>query len=92
MMKPLSHIYLQVNFQKEHATDVAACVSQLLTAAGAKVYVDDTCRRYLPELKAIFTHDIPSDADMILVVGGDGSILDIAPRTVERDRKRSCNC
>lgn len=85
MMKPLSHIYLQVNFQKEHATDVAARVSQLLTAAGAKVYVDDTCRRYLPELKAIFTHNIPADADMILVVGGDGSILDIAPRAVERD-------
>ncbi len=85
MMKPLSHIYLQVNFQKEHADEIAARVAQLLTADGATVYADESCRRHLPEHTAIFTHDIPTDTDMILVVGGDGSILDIAPRAVERD-------
>lgn len=85
MMKPLSHIYLQVNFQKEHAFEVANCVTQLLTASGATVYADEALRRYLTECKVAFTRDIPADTDLILVVGGDGSILDIAPRAVERD-------
>ena len=85
MMKPLSHIYLQVNFQKEHASEVANRVVRLLTASGATVYADDACRRYLTDCRVTFTHDVPATADLILVVGGDGSILDIAPRAVERD-------
>lgn len=84
-MKPLSHVYLQINFQKEHAADVAMRVAETLIGAGATVYADNSTQSYVPDFRATLTHEIPLDTDVILVVGGDGSILDIAPTAVARD-------
>ena len=84
-MKPLSHVYLQINFQKEHAADVAMRVAETLIGAGATVYADNSTQNYVPDFRATLTYEIPLDTDVILVVGGDGSILDIAPTAVARD-------
>lgn len=84
-MKQLKHIYLQVNFQKELAAPVSERVAETLSDAGAIVYADELCRQYVPGIRSLTTHEIPEDTDAILVIGGDGSILDIAPIAVTRN-------
>ena len=84
-MESICRIYLQVNFQKEHAAEVATQVAGILADAGATVYADDASSRRISCKGVVQTQEIPPDTQAILVIGGDGSILDIAPMAMERD-------
>lgn len=84
-MKLIRHIYLQVNFQKDRAAETASQLSDLLSGAGATVYMDAASCRRLSCKNVVPVGEIPEDAQAIVVIGGDGSILDTAPTAIERE-------
>lgn len=84
-MEAINRIYLQVNFQKEYAAETVAGIARLLIGAGATVYADAVCCRCASLEGVVPVRVIPDDTQAIIVIGGDGSILDIAPVAVERD-------
>lgn len=84
-MKQLTQFYLQINRQKDPACRVAADVVTCLTRAGGHIYLDEAYRPYTAGLPCTYTREIPAAVQAILVVGGDGSILDAAPVAAERE-------
>ena len=84
-MESIKRIYLQVNFQKEHAAETAVRVARILIEAGVTLYADGACCRYAPREGIVPMRVIPDDTQAIVVIGGDGSILDIAQIALERN-------
>ena len=63
------------NATKDCDLSVTAAVTRQLSALGMVAYVSDVYARSL-SCDAVFYADIPGEADLIVVVGGDGSIID----------------
>lgn len=84
-MKQLTHFYLQINRQKDPACRVAGDIITCLNREGGHIYLDEAYRPYTAGLPCTYTREIPASVQAILVVGGDGSILDAAPVAAERE-------
>ena len=72
------------NVNKDTDLSVTAKVVDTLTACGAVVYLEDKFSgTYIKKCR--FYSDFPSDAELIVVVGGDGSMLDASVVAIEFD-------
>ncbi len=76
----MKSILLIPNILKDKNLEVSSRVSRLLLSEGASVYTDE---KYSCEIGAkAFSYD--RDIDLIIVIGGDGSILDAAKFAIDR--------
>ncbi|MGB9617125.1 MAG: NAD(+)/NADH kinase [Desulfomonilaceae bacterium] len=50
-------------------------ISDFLTQSGRTVLVEDTCKDLAADWNVTFTRDIADEADLLVVLGGDGTIL-----------------
>jgi NAD+ kinase len=73
---------IAANLDKEGARELIATVVAALRAAGTGVFLDDDLASLAIEGT---TAGIPEDCDLIVAIGGDGTILKYARRYVERD-------
>lgn len=84
-MKPLFKFYLQVNTGKEEAFSVAEETVHYLLGAGAEVTVCREAAGKMANEKCGSSDIVPADADCIVVIGGDGSILDASEAALALD-------
>ena len=77
-------VILIPNEQKDDGLRIARRVIHRLSAKGASVYIDKSHTDLYWE-EAQFYEKPPKDADLCLVMGGDGTFLDNAPFAVEND-------
>ena len=75
----MKNIVLMPNAYKDKGYEVTRIVVQALQSHGACVCISDRLRDEIA-LDGIhyYSGDLPQDADVILVIGGDGSVLDAA--------------
>lgn len=77
-------VYLVPNLNKERAISVSAAVAETLTSYGARVYMEAKLRPYFAAVQGIVAFTSEADAlsgcDVIVTVGGDGTILHTARR------------
>lgn len=80
----MKHILLIPNPGKDPGLDVTARVAARLTDTGCHVLLDG---RYGTDLGCceIYTGELPETIDLVVVVGGDGSVLDASVTAIERD-------
>ncbi len=83
-MKSLRNVFLLPNPGKDRALAVTRAAAKVLSDAGATVWIDEKYRDDLGGA-ALLCKDFPESADLILVVGGDGSVLDASVIALERD-------
>lgn len=80
----MKKILLIPNPIKDKGFRVARRVIHQLKRQGADVYIDKKFTDLIWE-EAITYNDPPTDVDLCVVMGGDGSILDAAPFAIEHD-------
>ena len=80
----MKKILLIPNPIKDKGFRVARRVIHQLKRQGADVYIDKKFTDLIWE-EAITYNDPPTDVDLCVVMGGDGSILDSAPFAIEHD-------
>jgi len=77
----IKRILLQPNPQRARAEDVAAEVYQMLRKQGAEFFADETLADHFDretEISFLPLRDAMAQSDLMLIVGGDGSILRFA--------------
>ena len=79
----MNRFVLLPNPQKDAGLAVTARIASLLHGAGATVYLDETIGEGIPG--ALSYKKFPVDAEAILVIGGDGSVLDASVLAVRYD-------
>jgi NAD+ kinase len=80
---PITRVGIAANLEKDGAADIARGMVTALRAAGMTVFLDED----LAPLSAVLTgatSGIPDDCQMIVAIGGDGTILKYARRYVDR--------
>lgn len=78
----IKKVILIPNEQKDDGLRIARRVIHRLTAKGAEVYIDKAHTDLYWEEAQVYEKP-PKDADLCLVMGGDGTFLDNAPFAVE---------
>ncbi len=81
----MKNVVIIPNVSKERAPSVTGEAVKLLCEIGISSYID---RKYADKISAKgvnFYDDFPSDAELLIVVGGDGSVLDASPYAVKND-------
>lgn len=80
----MKKIVIIPNVNKNGVYDASKQVSEIFSKNGAKAYIDE---RYAKEYEELFStyKEFPSDADLIIVIGGDGSVIDASVLAVEYD-------
>jgi len=71
------------NPKKDVNYEVSACVASKLSSLGATVYVSD--KILFPSDNVVYYDAFPKDAQCVIVIGGDGSILDASVLSCEQD-------
>lgn len=80
----MKNIVIIPNINKDEELRVTKSIVELLSSRGARVYVEDKYSAYT--LGSVICYsDFPTDAEVIIVVGGDGSMLDASVYAVEQD-------
>ncbi|MBR2432867.1 MAG: NAD(+)/NADH kinase, partial [Clostridia bacterium] len=80
----MKHIVIIPNPKRDEGLSVTKRLSKMLITLGAVVYVDEKYENDFPS--SVQRYGIfPSCADLIIVVGGDGSILDASSVALEYD-------
>ncbi|HEX5132903.1 MAG TPA: NAD(+)/NADH kinase [Candidatus Krumholzibacteria bacterium] len=74
---------IAANLEKEGAREIVRAMAASLTAAGVRVYVDDDLATMAPSLPGVAA-GIPEQCDLLVAIGGDGTILKYARRYVDR--------
>ncbi len=79
----MNNIYLIPNTTKDVDLSVTSKTSKLLYETGFKVYID---KKYNTDLckTAIAVSTLPDNVDLIIVIGGDGSVLDASVYAIEQ--------
>jgi len=78
----LKRILLIPNIHKDPDLVVSHKVAELLLSEGASLYIDE---KFISDLDAgVSVYDECTELDLIIVIGGDGSILDAAKYAIER--------
>ncbi len=75
----MKKIYLYPNPRRDGCVAAADSLARQLTDAGVTVVISEGCRDALPHLTA----SSPDDADLALVLGGDGTILRCAMEVLD---------
>ena len=80
----MKNIVIIPNMNKDNAGEVISLIVEKLDDMGAKLY---SAREYEPYFsKRVEMYDeFPSCADLIIVIGGDGSVLDASVIAIEHD-------
>lgn len=82
----MKNIVLMPNAYKDPEYKVTREVARTLIDQGANVYLSESLRIDVAESGIhYYSGDLPTGADMILVIGGDGSVLDAAVYAIEAD-------
>lgn len=63
---------------------IAMFIAQRLTAAGIDVLIEDGLAEQIGQVNGYAGEDIPSQADMIMVLGGDGTLISVARQIGDR--------
>lgn len=84
MKTALQNIGVAANLQKEHARTIVRGLVTALIAAGFRVSLDDDLASEAESL-APATVGVSAACDVLVAVGGDGTILKIARRYLERE-------
>lgn len=69
-----------VNSGKARAAEVLHAVAAMATNAGMKIVIDDRAQALAPELPSISTANFGGVVDAVVVLGGDGTMLEAAHR------------
>ena len=78
----MKRILLIPNIHKDPDLVVSHKVAELLLSEGASLYIDE---KFISDLDAgVSVYDECTELDLIIVIGGDGSILDAAKYVIER--------
>ena len=80
----MKSIVIIPNNHKDSDFAISIKTSQFLSECGATVYVEDKYETSLGGCATVCA-SIPTDADLILVIGGDGSIIDASVPAIEYD-------
>ena len=80
----MKNIVIIPNPKKDAGLAVTAALTEKLTGFGAVVYIEDR-RDFDAILSAKRYAEFPKEAELIIVVGGDGSVLDASMIAIERD-------
>ena len=80
----MNKFVLMPNPTKDVALKVTSNLAQKLISFGGTVYIDKKFDSYITA-DVIRYEEFPSDAELIIVVGGDGSILDASVTAIEKD-------
>ena len=80
----MKKIIIIPNANKNGVYDASKQVAEIVSKNGAKAYIDE---RYAKEYENLFYtyKEFPDDADLIIVIGGDGSVIDASVLAVEYD-------
>ena len=80
----MKNIAIIPNINKDSELSVTKKLAEKLLSLGAEVYIES---KYAENLSSsIISYDkFPEEAELIIVVGGDGSILDASVTAIERD-------
>ena len=83
-------VFLIPNLKKENAVPTALRAAKTLRGAGARVLLSDAVREYFVGMGQEFAEDAKAFelCDVIVTVGGDGTILNAARQSVARTFKR----
>ncbi len=79
----ITRVGIAANLEKEGAADIARDLVAGLHGLGMSVFLDDDLATLAPALPAA-RKGIPEDCEMIVAIGGDGTILKYARRYVDR--------
>lgn len=80
----MKHIVIIPNPKRDTGLSVTQKLSEMLTSSGAAVYVDKKYGNIF--LSSVERYEqFPSSAELIIVVGGDGSILDASVVALQND-------
>ncbi len=80
----MKKIVIIPNVNKEGVLEVTAKVSELLTKNGAQVYIDEKYGRCYEKYSLSYS-SFPSETELIIVIGGDGSVIDASVLAVQFD-------
>ena len=82
----MKNIVIMPNSYKDTGYELTRAVIRELQKHGGRIYLSEALRRDIP-LRGIHYYDgsLPKEADMILVIGGDGSVLDAAVYAIGAD-------
>ena len=80
----MKHIAIIPNPKKDQGLSVTKNLTSKLLAFGAEVYIDEKHGAGLCDSVKRYT-EFPKDAELIIVVGGDGSILDASVTAINND-------
>ena len=72
-------VYIYPNPQREKSLDAASGLMAHLTEIGATAWISECCKELLPDLPSA----PPNNADLALVLGGDGTILRCAEEVLD---------
>ncbi|HEU4366329.1 MAG TPA: NAD(+)/NADH kinase [Candidatus Krumholzibacteria bacterium] len=79
----ITRVGIAANLEKEGAPGIARGMVESLRAAGMRVFLDPDLEALGPALEGA-TPGIPADCEVIIAIGGDGTILKYARRYVDR--------
>lgn len=80
----MKNIVLIPNPKKDKGLSVTVRLVELLSSYGAVLYAEEKYRESLPRC-VNFYKELPESTELIIVVGGDGSVLDASVLALERD-------
>ncbi len=80
----MKNIVIIPNLNKDKNLKVTRQIKDKLTEYGANIFLNQDCEVF--DDKGIFFYDrFPKDAELIIVVGGDGSVIDASVVAIEHD-------
>lgn len=80
----MNKVFLYPNASRDNDLFVTRRVADKLLELGFTVYVQDKHRDMLSR-KCLFCESLPTDAELIILVGGDGSVILAAPMALRHD-------
>ncbi len=85
MMIP-KNIAIQTNFNVPEKSETAALVASRLSAHGIGVFAERSGKRHsIENISFVPADDLYARADMIIAIGGDGTVLEAVRRGIDRD-------
>lgn len=81
----MKRVVIIPNKQKDALLEITGRVIRLLLQIGIEVFVSADEAEYINELPVRFYTDFPKDAELLIVVGGDGSIIDASHFAILHD-------
>lgn len=82
----MNKIALRINAQKDKELSLAKRVLSVLDTFCSKIYIENAYSQLASDKTVLYTDDaFPADAELLLVLGGDGTMLHAAQLAIEND-------